>query len=477
MDPRAANLLVFCASGAVLVLEILAVRMLAPYVGLTLENYTTIIGVVLAGIAAGSALGGRLADRVAPRLLLGPLLIAGGLLAMLTVPVVSVVGELADSGAAVAAIALALLSFGPPAAALSAVTPAVAKLELADLERSGSVVGRLSAWATGGALVGTFAAGFVLVPLVPVRATVLAVGGALALTGIALLARDRLAGRGAVAALLAGTAVLGGGGLALGSPCDAESAYFCAQVQRDPERPTGRVLVLDDLRHSYVDLEDPRRLEFPYVRWIADVIDARRPGRAVFLGGGGFTLPRYLAAVRPGARSVVLELDPELVGLVREELGLRTSEALRVRVGDARVSLRDEPTASADLVVGDAFGGLAVPWHLTTVQFLRDVRRVLRPGGIYSANLIDFGPLAFARAEAATLRRVFPHVALVMEREGRPGGNLVLHASERPLPLAALARRREVRVLGNAEVASFARGAPVLTDDRAPADQLLTPFR
>jgi spermidine synthase len=237
------------------------------------------------------------------------------------------------------------------------------------------------------------------------------------------------------------------------------------------------VLVLDDLRHSYVDLEDPRRLEFPYVRWIGDLVDARRPARAVFLGGGGFTLPRYLAAVRPGARSVVLEIDGELVGLVRDELGLRESPALRVRVGDARVSLRDEPTGSADLVVGDAFGGLAVPWHLATVQFLRDVRRVLRPDGVYSANLIDFGPLAFARAEAATLRRVFPHVALVTERGGRPGGNLVLHASERPLPLGALARRRGTRVLDGAQVARFARGAPVLTDDSAPADQLLTPTR
>jgi spermidine synthase len=171
----------------------------------------------------------------------------------------------------------------------------------------------------------------------------------------------------------------------------------------------------------------------------------------------------------------VLEIDAELVGLVRDRLGLETSEALRVRIGDARASLRDERAASADLVVGDAFSSLAVPWHLATAEFLRDVRRVLRPAGVYALNLIDFGELGLARAEAATLRAVFPHVAMVTERGRPPAGNVVFHASDRPLPLAALRRRRAVDVLDTAAVARFAGGADVLTDDAAPADQLLTP--
>ncbi len=157
----------FGASAAVLVLEILAARLLAPYVGVTLETYTAIIGVVLAGIACGSWAGGRLADRATPRRLLGPELIAGGLLAMATLPVVRLLGEAGEDGGTADLALLGLLGFFPPAAVLSAVVPTVVKLQLGDLGETGAVVGRLSALSTLGALFGTFATGFVLVAALP----------------------------------------------------------------------------------------------------------------------------------------------------------------------------------------------------------------------------------------------------------------------------------------------------------------------
>ena len=173
--------------------------------------------------------------------------------------------------------------------------------------------------------------------------------------------------------------------VAAGRPCDVETAYYCADVRTDPARPTGRTLVLDDLRHAYVDLADPTHLEFMYVQILGDVVDAIAPAGepidAVHLGGGGFTIPRYLAATRPGSTSVVLELDPGIVDVAEDELGLVLDEDLRVVTGDARVALADVATDSADLVVGDAFGGRAVPWHLTTTEFASDIQRVLRDGG------------------------------------------------------------------------------------------------
>ncbi len=303
----------------------------------------------------------------------------------------------------VAAVALV-----PPAAVLSAVTPTVARLQLSELERSGTVVGRLSAWATAGALAGTFGTGFVLVPLLSVTTSLLIVGLAAHRRGPGL--RRLRAGRSgvggaAVVVVLAGAAaaVL----LSVSSPCEVESDYHCATVTADPARDGGRVLTLDDLRHSYVDLDDPRHLEFDYVRWLADAIDGLRPGplTAVFAGGGGFTLPRWLLAERPGSRAHVLEVDGDVTELARRRLGLRTSPALRVTTGDARVTLRRVPSSSADVVVGDAFGAEAVPWHLATAEWMRDVRRVLRPGGLYALNVIDRGPLSLFRAEAATLLR------------------------------------------------------------------------
>ena len=466
--------LVFVASGAVLVLEILGIRLLAPYVGLTLETTTSIIGTVLAGIAAGAALGGRAADRYEPRRLLALLLLGGGALAVGTVPVARGLGSAFSGQGDPAAVIIALFALFPPAAVLSAVTPTVARVQLRDLASTGSVVGRLSAWATAGALLGTFATGFVLVPLLATDVAVLVVGAVLLALGLAVALRGS-GPHGLAAVLAGGSLAVGATSIAAGSPCDAETTYHCANVLEDRTRPSGRVLVLEELRHSYVDLADPRHLEFDYIRWIGDAIDAAPAGPldAVFLGGGGFTLPRYVAATRPGSRSRVLEVDGDLVELVRERLALRTGPELRVRVGDARVTLRDEPTASADVLVGDAFGGRSVPWHLATVEFAREIRRVLRPGGVYALNVIDHGELGLLRAEAATLLEVFEDVRLVTY--GEPGGNFVLLASETPLGADVRTNARGARTLDRAAVERLLRGAAPLRDEDAPADQLLTP--
>ena len=478
LAPAAAAALVFLASGAVLVLEILGVRLLAPYVGLTLETTTSIIGAVLAGIAAGAAIGGYVADRTAPRRLLAALFVGGGLLALATVPIVRAVGPGARGGGDSAAFAITLMTLLPAATVLSAVTPVVVRLQLRDLAVSGTVVGRLSAWATGGALAGVFGTGFVLVPLLPVSGAVLLVGATLVLTGLALGVRAQMTTRRTALLVAVGSLGLGLVPFASGSPCETETTYHCARVVEDDARAGGRTLLLDDLQHSYVDLDDPRHLDFDYARWIGDAVDAWAPAGepldAVWVGGGGFTLPRWLAATRPGSRSRVLEVDAKLVSLVRERLGLRTGPALRVTLGDARTTLAREPPDSADLIVGDAFGGRSVPWHLATTEWLSEVRRVLRPGGLVALNLIDLPPLALLRAEAATLLSAFDDVRLVRQPEGALGSNYVLLASERPLPAAVGSSARGARTLPHAEVAALARGAAVLTDDDAPADQLLT---
>ena len=482
MSALTARLLVFCTSAAVLILEILAGRLLAPYVGVTLETFTGIIGTVLAGIAIGAWLGGRAADRIEPRRLLAPLLVAGGVLTLAAPPIINTIGPRLEGSGPVDIVTLTVLAFFLPAAVLSAVAPVVVKIRLHTLDETGRVVGSLSAVGTTGAIVGTFLTGFVLLAAWPSRPIVLALGTALILAGIGLGATQY--SRGALAAV-AIPGVIGGLLLfAVDGPCQTETAYFCARVEVDGQRPTGRVLILDTLRHSYVDLEDPTYLEFRYAQVMADVMAtaAQGPIDALFIGGGGFTLPRYIAEVRPGSTSLVLELDPTLVDIARRDLGLITSDDLVAQVGDARLLLAEAPAGAYDVVVGDAFGGLSVPWHLTTREFVTEIRDRLRPDGYYMLNMIDYPPLGFAKAEAATLADVFEHVVVIAPPDyldGTRGGNFVMVASDAPIDAAAITASVRQRggtafALGGASLAQWIEGADVLSDDFAPVDQLIS---
>ena len=375
-----------------------------------------------------------------------------------------------------------------PGTLLAAVTPMVTKLRLTSLNETGTVVGRLSAIGTAGAIVGTVLTGFVLISRVPVSGIMLGLGALLVLA--AALVELRV--RGWRSAVLPAVLVVAGGGAVAVAPggCDVETIYHCAVVVTDPDRASGRVLLLDGAPHSYVDLDDPAYLHFDYAKAVASAIDAEylegQPLRVYHIGGGGLTLPRYLEYVRPGTSSLVSEIDPGVVKIDINELKLKIGDGVEVRVEDARLGLGRLADGSQDLVLGDAFGGVSVPWHLTTRETVREVARVLDAEGIYVINLLDYGPLAFARAEVATLAEVFDHVALAAEVDTltqgeKAGGNLVVIASNAPLDVPSIATRivergAEWGVITGAELAAWTGDAAVLTDDYAPVDQLLTPY-
>jgi spermidine synthase len=482
-----AIVLVTGTSAAVLVLEILAGRVLAPYVGINLETYTAIIGTILAGIAVGARAGGAMADRVDPRHLIPFLLVVGGALAIASIPIVRALGGTAGAnGIGAPSVILALFGFLPSAAVLSAVPPAVVKLQLVDLDRTGTTVGRLSAWGTGGALAGTFLAGFVLVAYAAVTTLIVTTGAIVVAGGVAFWLAEP--GRRSSPAVwsVAGLLTLSVGAFTLtDEPCDVQSGYYCIAIERDPQRASGRTLVLDDLRHSYVDLDDPDHLEFWYVRRIADAIDALArtgPIDVVAVGGGALTVPRWVRATRPGSRQTVLEIDADLIDVVEERLGFVAGDDIDVVAGDARLTLRDLPADSADVVVGDAFGSRSVPWHLATREFMAEIDRVLRPGGVYVANIIDGPPESFLRAEAATIAAVLPHVAVMRGPslvDGFIGNSVVVASSDTIVAERWDALRRERGDGGELvdDVAAYLDEALVLTDDFAPVDQLIVGTR
>ncbi|WP_145814272.1 fused MFS/spermidine synthase [Kribbella amoyensis] len=472
------------SSAAVLVLELVSLRLVAPYLGLTLETNTAIIGVALTAIALGAALGGRFADTVSPIKTLGPLILVGGALVMLVLPIVRWTGEAVRGGSANTVFLAVAVALFVPAALLSAVTPMVTKLRLSTLAKTGTVVGRLSAWATAGAIAGTVLTGFVFIAQVPTSIIVLCLGGVLVVSGAVLT----IVLRGMKAATRPLVLALIGTGLTLLAPrpCEVETAYHCARVVEDPNRASGRILYLDQLRHSYVDLADPTYLEFDYIKDFAAAIDskwaAREPVDALHVGGGGLTMPRWLSATHPGSRSKVYEIDPGVIEVDKLELGAQPGPELDLQIGDGRLGVRSEPADSWDLIVMDAFGGVAVPWHLTTREIVADVRRVLRPDGIYAVNVIDFGPQDFLKAELRTVMAEFPHVGLVskpVNLTGQHGGNFVLVASDQPLPADLLESNlggRSELIVDPVRLREYVGDAPLLVDDYAPVDQLLTPF-
>lgn len=234
--------------------------------------------------------------------------------------------------------------------------------------------------------------------------------------------------------------------------------------------PRGRdtyVLRADGQDQSYVDLADPTRLVFDYVRRLGDVLDVclpTGPVTVVHVGGAAMTLPRYVLATRPGSRQVVLEPSADVVTAVRAQLPLPPRSGVRIRTTDGRSGVSALTDGRADAVVVDAFAEGRVPADLVTTEFLGDVARVLSPTGVVAMNVTDRPPFGWTRRVVAGVRSHFDQIALLADPtalKARRGGNLVLVASRTALPLDAL-REQAVRT-----------GTPQRTlDARAVSDTL-----
>ncbi len=248
---------------------------------------------------------------------------------------------------------------------------------------------------------------------------------------------------------------------------------------------SGSELVVDGTPQSHVDLDDPTHLHFEYVARMGAVIDRlRMPGQpltAVHLGAGALTLPRYVEATRPGSRQQVVELEPALWDLVRENLPLPRGASIRVRIGDARAGLARLPAGligAVDLLVSDVYSGAQTPAHLTTVEFYREAAALLAADGVLLVNVSDGPGLAFARRQVATVRAVLPEVIVLAEVQvlkGRRFGNLVVAASAAPLPVEWLPRLmaagpHPAKVAQGAEIDEFVRGSrPAVDGDATPS--------
>jgi spermidine synthase/MFS family permease len=287
---------------------------------------------------------------------------------------------------------------------------------------------------------------------------------------------------------------------ALASVCYKETNYFCIKVvDVDPavDPHNVRELVLDHLIHSYNSLSDPTYLKYGYIKVYADMIEyvAQKYPRysAFFIGGGGYTLPRQMETLRPDAKIVVAEIDPGVTQTNFEKLGVDPNTHIITVNADAREVVDQYQRAGEkfDLVFGDAFNDLQIPYHLTTKEFAQKVRGMLKDDGLYLALVIDKlrGGL-FIPAYTRTVQEVFPYVYILNDAPSwqSPFPNTYLvAASASPIDPDRIRQIKTgqgpnggplVQIMPQDTMKEWLASTQniVLTDDYAPADNLVAPL-
>jgi spermidine synthase len=475
-----------------MILELVAGRMIAPHVGSSLYTWTSIIGVVLAGIMLGNYLGGRFADRWASLRFLGALYLLAALTSLVALWV-DRLGRVTPNewSILVEIVAITAAMFFVPCTILGMISPVVAKLAVSDLAKTGSTVGKIYAAGALGSIIGTFATGFVLISWFGTYTIIWGVTLVLAALGIIFLFGARW-----YAAILVAAIISGGTWLATEQGwrqglCARETNYYCIKVyEEDKEGESVRLLVLDHLVHSYVSLTNPKALVYPYEKIYAEMAEYRTRSKGVpdvlMIGGGGYTFARYVQATYPTGEMHVIEIDPGVTAFAYDELALPRAMKIITSNEDARTFFARPAAKRYDLILGDAFNHFSVPYHLTTKEFNDRVRAWLADDGLYVINIID-GPYGeFVRAYYHTLQKTFKYVYLA---EGNTAWRevsrsmFVLIATDQPLDLGLIAQCEggdgdalTARTLANqAELDRLQTEAPLitLTDQYVPVDQML----
>jgi spermidine synthase len=411
---------VFLASFSLMAIEIVAGRILAPFLGVSLYTWTSIVGVVLAGISLGAWLGGVIADRYPRFSTLGWILLFSAVTAFSISPLAGILGGTYFSGNLMfRTLFITAVVFLIPSCFLGMVSPISVKLALTGIEGTGSVAGTLYAISTAGSILGTFASGFFLISFLGTR-NLLFITGLLLLLSALLLLELRKAMR--TALLVAAFVLVCPFHYYRSGPRPnpdmiffKESDYYTIRLMRSPGDDGERLvtLYLDQSTHSCSDLNDPFNLQYRYIRSYREIVGWRFGTEEAFatlsIGGGGYTFPRFLETKYPKARIDVVEIDPVVTRVSKQYLGVAPASRIRTFNEDGRwFVMNHEEQGTYDLILLDAFNDLSIPYHLTTREFALELKRLLAEDGLLVANVIDrFEEGSFLPAYIRTLESVF----------------------------------------------------------------------
>jgi predicted membrane-bound spermidine synthase len=480
---------VFFTGAAVLVLEIIGTRFLAPFYGSNLYSWSALISVTLLALALGYYLGGRLADaRGSPALLDAVIALSAACVAAVPPLAHALADPLAAAGPRLGVLASALVSFGPSLTLLGMITPIAVRLAAPDFAHLGRSVGSVYASSTAGSIAGALVAGFLLLPAVRVSRICYAVALFLAaLAAARALARTRLPALG----LLPAIAAAAWGALSSAAPAAQPEAagnfrvtavypsfYGTVKVLEDS---AVRYLVIDGMCHNAQAIAD-RTSVLPYVSVFGVLPYLDPAGRDLLLIGlGAGDMVRLLGEF--GIRTTAVEIDPVVAQAAFRHFGLRPDE-LELVLDDGRAYLRRAP-ARYDFLIVDAFAGGSPAAHLFSREAFADMRAALREGGVLGVNIIARSTADPLVADLeATIGAVFPYrIAVSTAHRPTELGNIIFFASDRPIelpsrlepPPADARLKRFLESLPGMRLDAIGRKGRVLTDDFNPLEALAAP--
>ena len=499
-----AYIITFIASFCTLVIEMVAGRILAPFVGVSIYTWTSIIGVILAGISVGAFIGGKLVDRYPSRKTLGWLLLLSGIMALCIIPITHLVAAYRFPVSLMLRIFIVTsIIFFIPGCVLGTISPVVVRLTLKNIENAGNVIGKIYALSTLGAIIGTFVTGFFLISWMGTRTIVFSMGIVLLLA--ALFSGSIFKKKGAIALfiIIACPSLWAFNHFLYKIPVSSstyyykESDYFTIKLSKTTSADNItklEAMVLDNLIHSYVSLDNPLHIEYEYERIYADVLKwkfTKDTGfRSLTIGGGGYTFPRYIEVSYPKAHVDVVEIDPAVTKIVYEQLNMPRDTRITTYNTDGRwyvMNCKDK----YDLVFTDAYNDLSIPYHLTTKEFLGEIKAIMSPNAVLMSNIIDnFQKGAFLPSYIRTLREVFgqKNVYLISVspnfRETRistfivlaSNGNLDINEFDRFVK-GELGRNATSAVVPEDLMNEFVnkKYSIIIRDDYAPIDNLVAP--
>jgi len=486
----ALDIVVFVCGAVVMTYEIIGSRILAPFIGTSTYVWTSLIGVILAALSLGYWLGGRMADRHPDvKILAAVIFIAGGLVSFTTLAKEVVLSAIsaANVGLEFKSVIAALILFAPASVALGFVTPFAVRLRMSSIGEVGKTVGRLYALSTVGSIVGTFAAGFFLIPFVGSVRTLYVI--AACLFGVSILLVPFALSRVNVSVLLLfllGISVseLSRYGLLYAYDLhDIDTEYSRVQVFRSTDRKTDQpiqALSFDPYSTQSAMFVDSEELVFEYTKFY-HLIHSIKPNfqRSLMIGGAGYSFPKSYLAAYPNALLDVVEIDQRMTEIARQFFRLQDNTNLRIVHEDGRVYLNRAESGQYDAVLMDAFGSLlSVPFQLTTREAVQNISRVLKDDGVVIFNLgsaIDGPSSKFLQAEFRTYQDVFPRVYLFKVAPERPDEdlqNLIMVACKADcLPAQSTGDPSIDSLLTRRYTSNFPLTLPALTDDLAPVER------